>query len=84
MVLEAAASGLPVVATDVGSVPALIRAGQNGEVVKSGLGVEDRLADALSRVCAREWDPEGVRHTVREYTWEHTASTAVSIMQGEQ
>jgi glycogen(starch) synthase len=72
-VLEAMATGLPVVATPVGGTPELIVDGQNGYLTPVGDSAE--LADAIAMVLS---DPDGAARmglrnleTVRsEYTWQ--------------
>ena len=49
-ILEAMATGLPVVATDVGGSPELVQPGLTGELVPSG-DVE-AMARAILRLCA--------------------------------
>jgi len=55
-VLEAMASGLPVVATEVGDVPRLVEDGRTGFVVPPR--DPERLASALEKLLR---DPEGAR-----------------------
>src|SRR5205823_9528420 len=56
VILEAMATGLPVVATSVGGVPELVIDGRTGLLVRPG--VEGVLADAICRVLA---DPDSAR-----------------------
>ena len=70
VILEALASGRPVVATRVGGVPELID-GTNGMLVPS----EDpaALARALQESLERTWEPNALRATVRSLSWEDVA-----------
>lgn len=67
VVLEALASGRPVVASRVGGVPELIH-GDNGLLVPS----EDpgALADALQTALAGTWDPQALRDSVEFLSWD--------------
>jgi glycosyltransferase involved in cell wall biosynthesis len=55
-ILEAAASGIPIVATDVGGTPEIIRSGRDGILL--GSGNVDAFADAMNRFIE---DPEPFR-----------------------
>ena len=73
--LEAMASGLPVVATDVGDVKRMLAVGARGGVVALGAGVEAGLASAVERWAE---DREGAKaeglanraHVVEQYGFE--------------
>ena len=81
VLLEAMASGLPVVATDVGAIPEIVAHGKSGLVVPPG--DVDRLAESLGRLMA---DP-ALRHRLGEeakraskaYSWEKLAPRYVSM-----
>ena len=68
VVLEAMSAGLPVVATDVGDVPTMVRDGESGLVVQPG--DTKALARAMARIMElgpeiRKWGEAG-RKTVKE------------------
>jgi teichuronic acid biosynthesis glycosyltransferase TuaC len=69
--LEALSSGLPVIASEVGGVPEVITV-HNGILVKPG--DPSALAEGLRRASQREWNPEEVASTVKDYSWETAAS----------
>jgi len=50
VIIEALASGLAVVASDVGGIPDAVRDGVNGILIKPG--ATDQLADAIRRLSA--------------------------------
>ena len=73
VILEALASGKPVVASRVGGIPELITDGENGYLVPS----EDprALAGALAKALDRTWDPEALRKTVTFLSWDAVGRT---------
>ena len=67
VVLEALASGRPVVATKVGGVPELINK-TNGLVAEPENPTA--LAEALRQAADRLWDPQALRNTVEFLSWD--------------
>jgi glycosyltransferase involved in cell wall biosynthesis len=72
VVLEALASGRPVVASAVGGVPELLRR-DNGILVPPDRPAA--LAEALGQALDRTWDPEALRATVPSLSWDAVART---------
>lgn len=76
VVLEALASGRPVVATRVGAVPDLVNEG-------SGILVPPAdarsLARAISEAMSRTWSPERIRARVQDMSWESAAARYADI-----
>jgi glycosyltransferase involved in cell wall biosynthesis len=81
VVLEALASGTPVVATAVGGVPELIRNGGNGFL--AGDGSATSIASALEACLGREWDRELIASSIEKWTsasvGQHLARLFVSV-----
>ena len=71
VVVEALASGRPVVAARVGGVPEVVRPGENGLLAPA----EDpaALAQALVGALGRLWDPAALRASVAHLTWDALA-----------
>ncbi len=82
VVVEALASGLPVVATRVGEVPLLLDDGINGAIVEPDADdLVGDLAHALSRVLDQPWDRQAIARSVAGMTWETTAETIVRAIE---
>ena len=70
VVLEALASGIPVVASAVGTIPEFVDE-HSGIVVPPG--DPGALADALAAALRREWDPLAIRNRLDGLSWESVA-----------
>jgi glycosyltransferase involved in cell wall biosynthesis len=70
VILEALASGRPVVATRVGGIPELVSAGTAILVPPSDPGA---LGNALSGALSRAWDADTLRASVSGYSWDTSA-----------
>ncbi|MEZ4295406.1 MAG: glycosyltransferase family 4 protein [Polyangiaceae bacterium] len=77
VVLEALASGKPVVATRVGGIPELVRE-DNGILVAPE--DPDALARAFVTAVTRTWDPEALRHTVPSLSWNDVGDTYARLI----
>jgi sucrose-phosphate synthase len=82
-IIEAAASGLPVVATEHGGPPEIIKKCRSGVVIdpldedKMGRVLLDVLRD---KDAWRKWSKNGARLAHRHYSWEGHASTYLSAL----
>jgi glycosyltransferase involved in cell wall biosynthesis len=81
VLVEAMVAGVPVVASDVGGIPEVVRDGETGLLVPPG--DVDRLADALDRLAG---DPglrarlsAGARSRARSYAWPHLAARVAGV-----
>ncbi len=67
VVLEALASGLPVITTPVGAVPDVVKEGKSGFLVTSRAG----LTEAMERIRNGELRPsDAISRMVRQYSWD--------------
>jgi glycosyltransferase involved in cell wall biosynthesis len=93
VVVEAFACGLPVVATDVGEVPFLVRTGENGVVIPNGtdstcldshaaVPVIEPLADAIVAALTAHWDAARIAQTVAGFSWDTAAAAVVNAFRG--
>jgi teichuronic acid biosynthesis glycosyltransferase TuaC len=78
VVVEALASGLPVVATAVGGIPTLVTPAINGYLVPSG--DPGQLAEALTRAFDRKWDARQIAVTVAGYNWPALAARNLEVL----
>ncbi len=76
-VLEALASGRPVVATRVGGIPDVLREPEAGYLVPAKDPVA--LADALLRALSRDWSADAVRKT-GPGTWKDSAAKLHGVL----
>ena len=67
VIVEALASGTPVVASRVGGVPDLVDDGVNGLLVPAGDA--EHLAAALAQALGRRWEPARVASSIAHLTW---------------
>jgi glycosyltransferase involved in cell wall biosynthesis len=81
VLVEAMVAGLPVVASDVGGIPEVVRQGETGLLVPPGDVAA--LTEALDRLAA---DPElrsrlaaGARTRSRSYSWPHLAARVAGV-----
>lgn len=75
VVLEALACGRPVIASCVGGVPDLIRAGANGYLCEPGSARD--FADALNTAMSGSWNASEIAGGVSSQTWERVAADYV-------
>ncbi|HET7566345.1 MAG TPA: glycosyltransferase [Gaiellaceae bacterium] len=76
-VMEALASGRPVVATRVGGIPDQVEDGVTGLLVPPG--DSDALADALRRALDRSWDEQAIRAASERFWWSRIAPRIAAV-----
>lgn len=79
VIVEALASGIPVVASRVGGIPDLIRESENGALVAATDTMA--LAEALDRVLARNWDAQKIADSVAHLNWQAIAERNCEFIQ---
>ena len=80
VVIEAMASGLPVIATDVGGIHELIDAPWKGQLVPSG--DEAALASALNRSLTEPADHDRIATYGQTLSWQRTAEAYEALLKG--
>ena len=78
VVLEAFASGRPVVASRVGGIPEVVDDGTTGLLVPPGN--VSALTNALQEALVRRWDPVLIRGTVRDFDWDVNARSLTALV----
>lgn len=78
VIVEALATGVPVVASRVGGIPELITEGKNGLLVEPERPEE--LAIALGNALERTWPREEIRQSVEELTWPRLAARNLEFL----
>lgn len=72
VILEALACGRPIVATNVGGIPEIIRSQDYGILVKDQDPME--LAEAIKRALEKDWDCKKLIEYAQENTWAKCAN----------
>lgn len=83
--VEAQACGVPVVVSDVGGLPEVVRAGETGFVVppRDPGAIADRMqALAVDEALRARLGRAGREHAVAEYTWERNAALMLEVYAG--
>jgi UDP-glucose:(heptosyl)LPS alpha-1,3-glucosyltransferase len=78
VVLEALASGLPVIATRVGCAPDVVVDGVNGYLVEQDAAEIGERMELLAATDLAEWRPRA-RASVAERTWRHVAAQYLEL-----
>jgi glycosyltransferase involved in cell wall biosynthesis len=77
VLLESLACGIPVVTTNVGGNPEIIRENRDGILVIPG--DSRRLATAIETALQRGWDREGMVAYARNHCWERAAEEVLKM-----
>ena len=77
VVLEALSCGIPVVASNVGGIPELIKNGENGYLFERG-NVSD-LFEKINKCLSTSWLSENVSKTVKDLNWDNCANGYINV-----
>ena len=80
VVIEALASGIPVVTTRVGGLPDVVIEGVNGFMVPPGEPAF--LADGIASAFVAKWNKEAIRESVSHLTWDAIAERNFKFLSG--
>ena len=75
VLLESLACGVPVVSTEVGGVPEIVRSGVDG--ILAPYGDLDALRAALQTALKRHWDRDALVRRAREFDWADAVEQAL-------
>jgi teichuronic acid biosynthesis glycosyltransferase TuaC len=75
VLLESLACGVPVVSTEVGGVPEIVRSGVDG--ILAPYGDLDALRAALQTALERHWDRDALVRRAREFDWADAVEQAL-------
>jgi len=79
VILEALASGLPVIATRTGSAPDVIRQGKNGSIIRAEARDVSEAVKALRAVPSEDLRT-AARATAEAHSWEQVAQTYLDML----
>ena len=75
VVIEALACGVPVVASDVGAMPEMIK----GNGILSIVADSKSLCESLMYILTKSWDRDAIRKTVGKQTWRDCAQVYLEV-----
>jgi glycosyltransferase involved in cell wall biosynthesis len=83
-VIEAGAAGRPVVVSNVGGLPEVVRDGETGFIVPPN--DPDAAADALERLVRdqllrRQMGEAGAQHVAKNYSWDASVQTMIKVLE---
>lgn len=78
VLMESLACGTPIIATEVGGIPEIIRSEQIGLLTKRD---KHAIATTIARAYQTSWRPETLVAYAREHSWERVAHAVLQVFQ---
>lgn len=82
VIMEALATGTPVIATDVGGIPEVIKSQINGILIEAQSG--NSIDDALGTITTVQWCPRTIKKSIATYTWRNTTKEILALLSNKQ
>jgi len=77
VVIEALASGIPVVSTDVGDISCVIKNDSNGSIVKNSDTLVSDIANTMRKTAEQSWNSDNICVSVADFDWEKSAGAVL-------
>ena len=78
VILEAMASGKPVLATNVGGIPEIIVSSEFGILIAAGDW--EGIAKAIPEMLEKEWSERTIKARARDFTWERNIDQMLEVL----
>lgn len=82
VIMEALATGTPVIATDVGGICEVVESQTNGILIEARN--KNSVGDALRTITSMQWYPRTIKKSIAKYTWRNTAKEIIALILNKQ
>ena len=79
VIMEALATGTPVIATDVGGIAEVLTSDVSGVLIEAESA--DAVADAISTIGYKAWNSTVIKASVSNFTWQNSATYITSLLE---